>query len=554
MQTEQKYDLELKIEKLKEQGRAYLKVNKVDQALRIFAKVLHEYPEDLDALLIVADGYMMVGDKNSAAALYRAALKVDETRGDINKRLKMLDLDSNSVDPKLIDELYPIRARAISRLIEDLTGKNIIVCEEDIEKSKHLLDQFLVSDSPGEYVSNQLEEIETLIPALIELNIRQAKMEGKNFLAESLQELLDTLFFQLEFDDSEFGIEEADVSKKRKRRKKLNKVLLIGDETSESPFRFDILQRGLTKNGFKVINSYSDLGIDPFDDLDLVIAHNPHSDQRLMKAIASISASNIPVIIDMDMDFETLSKDHPDYYKFGRGSAYNMRSYKSAIEMADVVCVPNEELKQYYTDIGIPAHFIPDGWDQSNHLWLEKNPERSTLNLGLVVLPGEVETVAQIRRAIVRVMREFPHTRLVINGDLDVYHLFDNVSDVRRLFLPPANSEDYPYLLAQFDILLLPSGDSSYYKFRSDRLMIEAGVRRIPWISNTINSALSWSAGGMLADTVDGWYHQMQRLIFDATLRDELGREGFQKALQRENSQLIKRWAALMEEVVNTKR
>jgi hypothetical protein len=77
-----------------------------------------------------------------------------------------------------------------------------------------------------------------------------------------------------------------------------------------------------------------------------------------------------------------------------------------------------------------------------------------------MMMQGDVEDATQIRRAVTRVMREFPQVRLAVSGDPQVYQMFDSISATRRFYLPPLDPEDYPYLLSQIDILLAPLNDN----------------------------------------------------------------------------------------------
>jgi glycosyltransferase involved in cell wall biosynthesis len=147
-------------------------------------------------------------------------------------------------------------------------------------------------------------------------------------------------------------------------------------------------------------------------------------------------------------------------------------------------------------------------------------------------------------------MREFPHTRLVIIGVPAVYQLFERLPESRRLFLPAADYEDFPYLLGQIDVLLAPLRNNPYNRTVSDRQLMEAGVRSIPWIASPLPGAVEWGAGGLIANDQDEWYVQLRQLILDENLRTVLGRKGRWKAEQREMHKLAKDWIDLITKVI----
>ncbi len=129
------------------------------------------------------------------------------------------------------------------------------------------------------------------------------------------------------------------------------------------------------------------------------------------------------------------------------------------------------------------------------HYGNKTNNPRSTFNLGLVCQPEQDGDVAGIRRSIIRILREFPHTRLVLSGNLSAYRLFDQVSDSRKLFLPPVSDEEYPFIYSHMDVMLLPMNDTYFNHLRSDRRLMEAGVKKLPWIATGLRFTESWGAG-----------------------------------------------------------
>jgi glycosyltransferase involved in cell wall biosynthesis len=151
---------------------------------------------------------------------------------------------------------------------------------------------------------------------------------------------------------------------------------------------------------------------------------------------------------------------------------------------------------------------------------------------------------------ILRVLREFPHTQLVIGGDAQVYQLFDRLPESRRLFLPPVLPEDYPYLLGQVDILLVPMRDTVYNRTRSDRRLMEAGIRGIPWVASALPAYSRWKEGGLIANAAEEWVLHLRQLIDDPKLRTMLGQQGIQKAEEREMNKVGEMWQSTIEKVL----
>ena len=432
-------------------------------------------------------------------------------------------------------------------MIQRLTGNAARVSEDDVARATKLLDEYLKSPTPSQAVANHLDEIDTLLPALIELNIRQARADGKNDLAEALQDLLANVLLQI---DMVIDEPQNPTRLDLKQNIALKTVLLVGIDSYESPFRKSLIAQALKDRGYKVIEPEDGKGEQFWGKCEVMIAHNPHANPDLGKGLAAQAASGKAVILDFDENFEKIPMTHPDFEKLGLKTVNEIRSYRAILQLANRICVSNQYFVEYLMNEGFPVELIPDSWDQENLLWHKPAPLRTTLNIGIYVLPGQSEDVKPIRRAATHVLREFPNTRLVVNGDLDVFRMFDSLPDARRLFLPPVVLEDYPYLLAQADLFLFPLLSNEFNNQRSDRRLMEAGIRRVPWIGSPIKSHIDWGSGGLVAYNAEEWYSHLVSLILDAELRQKLGKSGFQKAIQRENQGTGSAWVAVIESVL----
>lgn len=162
--------------------------------------------------------------------------------------------------------------------------------------------------------------------------------------------------------------------------------------------------------------------------------------------------------------------------------------------------------------------------------------------------PGHVDDVVQARRVIARIMREFPITQLVIAGDAKVYQLFEGLPEQRKLFLPPTSVEESPYTFAQIDVLFQPLRNIPFNRAISDRNLLEAGVRRIPWVASPMPAFVEWGEGGLLADNAESWFDELRRLAGSEELRQELGEKGYQKARLREMRSVGGEWLHVIED------
>ncbi len=409
----------------------------------------------------------------------------------------------------------------------------------EIDRAMSILNQITTSPDPAGEVARNLEQIDRLLPALLEVNIRQAQEDGRLDLAVALQDIKTQI-------EEQRSIRESSDSPRGLGVEKQNALLLTPD--SFSTRRMAVIQAALKRSGWSIARGAGELN-DQAIQPDVVIACNPHLEPGILKRMASCSAKGIPVVVDLGDDFEHLPIRHKSYEKLGLGTHANARAFTSALLLADHITVPSHGLANALCATQATVSVIPDGWDGNNSLWTKSFPRRATLNIGWMGNPGQVEDLFAIRRIIIRVLREFPETQLVIVGDSQAFQLFDSLPQNRKLFLPSVSPEEYPYLYSQIDLLLLPLGNQPYFLSQSDQVLVEAGARSIPWIATPLPAVNGWKAGGVTANLPDEWHSYLRQLILDENLRQWMGETGHQQALSREAGQLKIQWQALLDHV-----
>lgn len=529
-------------------GREHLNNNRLNKALEVYAALIQDYPQDVETYLVMGDIYLSGEDCQTAAQLYELARQIDPENPDIEYRLYLARSEAaeQGIEP------VPTHPQAVAHLLQRLTNSRSKISQEEVEKAAALLSEIVHSANPAQKVAQNLDQIDALLPALLELNIRQARADGRPDLAEVLSNLQMNIELQLQSRDLSATQPVAlypQAARAETRRLAFNgRVLLLAADPGRLNSRMAFLAEVLSQAGAEVMIQDA-FSAEQEPRPAAVVASNPHGSPGLLESLAACTAARIPIILDLDCDFEHMPVTHPDYGRSGLGSPANARSYTAALLLADKITVPSAALAEALQRAGYPAQALPDGWSERNPLWSKPAPPRDTLNIGWVGLPGQVEDVAQIRRVILRVVREFPHTQLVIAGDSQTYQLFESLPENRRLFLPTVEYEDYPYLLGQIDILLAPFRNNPFNYTGSDRLLMEAGVKKIPWIASPLPAAANWHAGGLIAGGPEEWHTYLRQLVLDAELRARLAEEGHRRALERRVECLGHDWLAAIEQV-----
>lgn len=158
-------------------GRAYLRENRIPEALEVFLGILKDFPNDADVLFILGNLYRLSGNSAAARLLYRRVLEISPGDPLAEKQ----EAATQDEPFRLCDKADVISGNAIEELVERLRSLNTAAQVEEIRSA--------ADERTAETNGQPLEDKEQLLPALIELNIRQARAAGSPDLAEALQSL-----------------------------------------------------------------------------------------------------------------------------------------------------------------------------------------------------------------------------------------------------------------------------------------------------------------------------------------------------------------------------
>ena len=530
---------ELKVRKIL--GRTYLNENKLSEALDIFIKILMDYPDDLETLLILGGFYLASGDGKTAKSIFRRAQQLNPEDRTIERQIVMAE----EMENEGFEEPVPTDVEAVARLLQRLTGKTQTIQEDDIMRAALLLDKIVTSDSPADLVAAHLDEIDDLLQALIEVNIRQARADGRADVANALRSLQLNIDCQLVNKGSHQSLQQNVPF-----RGNLLMLLAGGYEKSH---RMTLLKSTLESFGCQVMEKgqyIPGLDLQP----DLVITSNPHTDPTLIESLSALSAAGIPIILDLDTNFRDQPASHPAYGTSGLNTQTRSNDYASAISIADLISVPSQAQALLLKDTSARVALMPDGWSRQNKLWEKATAPHNMINLGWVSSSGELDDLMSIRRFIIRTIREFLNTRIVIVGSPQAYRLFDGLPENRRLYIPMVADEELPHVLSQIDILLVPLRNQPYNHSLPDTILMQAGARGIPWIASPIPSFQDWKHGGFLTESVDDeWHLNLRHLVVDSELRNKLGRAGREAARAREMEHIGKLWLEAISQLTSVK-
>lgn len=532
----------LNLETQKVLGRTYLNSNQIGEALEICSSILREHPEDVDSLVFLGDCFLADGDCANAFQVYRLALELSEDKHEVEQRLVLAKAELSLPNNRLVNS-NPTRSAIIQHLGRRLEA-GVEFEEQELSHAAGLLEKVTNSDQPASVIVKQINDIERLILALIELNIREAQANGSRSLVAQLQTLMQDVqsAMPVSFDQhiNNFLSENPGEVK----------ILLLADDIANMDTPFDLALSMMEYIGYQFEFS-SDTSADQLELYDLVLAHNPHHNLSKVKVLAACSGHNIPIVLYVDDDFGNMPETDRNYGSLAINDSDTVKNLEVVLALSDQICVPSDGLANRFRQRGYKVGVIPPGWDQKDLKWTgEFKSDNDWIDIGWVGPQDELADVAGIKRVILRVLEQFPQTRLVIGDSSDVYKIFDSLDENRRIYLPDMDGVDQPHVIRQMDILLMPLRSTPFNETKTDKRLMEAGILEKPWIASSISSALGWAEGGLIANNIDDWYAHLLEMITNPSMRSTLAQEGNQKATAREVNVWGNKWRDVMYSVL----
>jgi len=105
-----------------------------------------------------------------------------------------IGINSGQVDDY---EAGPTNLDIVARTLQRLTHRDDLINEGEIKQAVELLEEVIHSPHPAQENSDHIDEIDSIFTALPELNIRQARADGRSELAQALRNLLDNIYLQI---------------------------------------------------------------------------------------------------------------------------------------------------------------------------------------------------------------------------------------------------------------------------------------------------------------------------------------------------------------------
>lgn len=332
------------------------------------------------------------------------------------------------------------------------------------------------------------------------------------------------------------------------------KSIILIRANAVSDFRIDLAARHLERHGFEV-ETFTEIPYYKAGQTDAFICCRPGI--QMIDFLNTALSAKRPVVVDLDDDFNAIPKHNPAFRYTGGGHPTYLRELDKLIKQPGVITTyASPELQNRYHHDGI---IIPNYWDEENDAWELARDKRDPqfIKFGFSGTTTHRMDFEIIKIALLRILKEFPDTKMVVNLDGNIYNHFTDIPENRKLFLPGISYKDYPLIFRYIDILLVPLKDTHFNRAKSDVKLIEAGASKTAWIASNLPMYQEWGAGGILVDDNKGtpeqltekWYEVIKSAIEPNNIMPAVITDGYAKAMTRTSELVCQKWLELMDTI-----
>lgn len=328
-------------------------------------------------------------------------------------------------------------------------------------------------------------------------------------------------------------------------------ILLVSGGVGDSArYRTKHVAEELSANGFRASYTSQD---SPFfmgsvKNFKIIVFHRVLFTDGVAKYFVCAKELGRTVIFDTDdLVYDPKYLHLMDYYT--KMNALEKKLYEHGVG-AEILADPyvtycttsTTFLKRKLEERGKKVFLVTNKMSEEDVKWAEKvrgqkHAEDGTVHIAyLSGTPSHNKDFATITGALVRVLREFPQTRLVLVGPLDTESALNEFQD-RIIRVPFAPRKEFFQTVASADINVAPlEMGNDFTESKSELKFFEAGLLGVPTVAvanETYRGAITDGVDGFLATTEDEWYEKLRELIANETLRKNMADNALQTALTK---------------------
>ena len=297
---------------------------------------------------------------------------------------------------------------------------------------------------------------------------------------------------------------------------------------------------------------YSDLNPLIVRDFRIIIFYRCPYTEQVGQAI--VLAKNLNKRVLFDIDDLVIGKEYTDQIPYVKSmpleekalyddgvvrTGKTLRLCECAITTTEALA---DELKKYVPEVYINRNVASEEMWRLSIKALSEKAERENKNEVVIgYFSGSITHNADfemVKPALTKILAENRSVKLLLLGELDLPEdmLAYNVQIIKKPFV---DWKELPALIASVDINIAPIEESIFNAAKSENKWVEAALVKVPTIASNFGAfrnCIKNGETGVLCTTVDEWYHALQNLVMDASLRKRLAENAFAFCRSRYNT------------------
>lgn len=237
-------------------------------------------------------------------------------------------------------------------------------------------------------------------------------------------------------------------------------------------------------------------------------------------------------VFELDDDLWNLHPSNPAYEVWNRPDM--LGGLETLLRAADVVTTTTPilagQLKRFNANVRVLPNMLPgEHW----RVGRERPDGYERVAIGWAGSASRWRDLAITKDVVMQVLERYPQVDMLVAGDNSnmVFPPHDRIRQLR-----PVKIEQYPELVAEFDVGIAPVVDSRFNQAKSDLKFMEYGILGIPTVASNVEAythSIVGGENGFLAKNDKAWLKYLRRLIEEPDLRESMGAKAKEFAEER---------------------
>ncbi len=281
-------------------------------------------------------------------------------------------------------------------------------------------------------------------------------------------------------------------------------------------------------------------------------------DEGTLRCMRALGEAGKVRVYEIDDYYHAVPYYNPASSSFRGKSSAKLEMMEECMREADAVTVTTPELAERYSRFNAMTFPLPNCLDPRDASWrVTREKREDRVVVGWAGSPTHLEDFRLVVGSLERLCRKYPQVRVAIGGAAEVFHLLQGIPEEQKMFLPSVGFRDYPALLANFDIGLVPLVENEFNRCKSDLKGLEYSRLGIPVLASPTPSyrrLIEEGVNGFLCAGARDWLGKLTYLVEDGEARRVMGLAAKELAASKMVEEVAPLWEGIYLSLVAMKR